>query len=205
MSNQTNRNLLIVFAKNPVPGKVKTRLAKEIGEDRAFQVYQRLLSITETVTRRFLYADVHIYFTDFVDNERWSEFPQFIQSGTDLGERMAKAFEAEFNRGYDAIVGIGTDLPEMNTQILEAAFKQLKTSDTVFGPANDGGYYLLGMKRFIPNVFENKSWSTPRVLEETVDELKDLRYSVHLLTTLNDIDTLNDLRASSIFQEFLHD
>jgi len=193
-----NNNLIIVFLKNAVKGKVKTRLAKEIGEDEALHVYHELLAITKSVLDQVTFADIHLYFSDELDKSSWGDCPQFMQSSGDLGVKMRQAFETEFANGYDKVIGIGSDLPELNVELLQDAFLALKKSDTVFGPAADGGYYLLGMNKLYQSIFTNKNWSTDGLYEETKQQLIENNVSLSELEKLNDIDTLEDLRASSL-------
>jgi len=193
-----NKQLLIIFAKNATLGKVKTRLASSIGKDLALKVYRSLLEHTETVSLDLCNADIHIYYTDTIVHDRWPEQEKFIQKGMDLGERMKNAFEDSFDRGYNRVIGIGTDLPDLSSDTLQTGLDALETHHTVFGPAKDGGYYLLGMNQMIPKIFENKPWSTETLLQETEKELIQLGYTVKRLQTMNDIDTIEDLKASRL-------
>ncbi|PNQ75186.1 glycosyltransferase [Hanstruepera neustonica] len=199
-----SKELLIVFVKNSVLGKVKTRLAKDIGNDAAFEVYKMLVSKTEQATNQIA-IDKHIYFSDTNEKTGWHHDFKTIQQGHDLGERMKNAFKDGFEKGYQNIVLIGSDLPDISEELINKSFEVLKTSDTVFGPAEDGGYYLVGMKQLHENLFKNMPWSTSRVFEETMNVLESQSISVGLLETLNDIDTLEDLKNSSIYKIYLHD
>ncbi|MFN5417504.1 MAG: TIGR04282 family arsenosugar biosynthesis glycosyltransferase [Flavobacteriia bacterium] len=188
-------NLLIIFVKNPELGKVKTRLAEGIGNEKALEVYLQLLALTEKVTQEFTNASLHIYFTEHEDKNYWSEHQHFIQQGKDLGEKMQNAFENGFKLGFKNIVGIGSDLPDLSVEILQNAFDFLKMNDTVFGPAKDGGYYLLGMKKIQKCIFQNKAWSTDYLLNDTLIELKNNKITFSKkLPLLNDIDTRQDLQ-----------
>lgn len=197
-----SKNLLIVFAKNIILGKVKTRLAVSIGDNEAFNVYKYLIEYTEKETQQVENCDVQVYFSDVVVNSLWPNNEKYVQQGNDLGERMLDAFKNGFNRGYERIIGVGTDLPDLNHDIMQAGIEALKTNETVFGPAEDGGYYLIGMNQLHRCAFENKKWSTDELLKETLQELDDLDISYSLLQTLNDIDTLEDLQKSSISEKF---
>ncbi len=196
------KDLIIVFAKNILLGKVKTRLAISIGDQAAFEIYKHLVELTEQETARVNSADVHVYFSDVIIEEKWPDFPKYVQEGKDLGERMYNAFKQGFDLGYERIIGIGSDLPDITAEIMKEGIHSLDESDVVFGPAEDGGYYLLGMTRLIPEIFRNKAWSTETLLRDTLQELESLNYSVTLLTTLNDVDTLEDLERSSIGERF---
>lgn len=197
-----SKKLLIVFVKNILLGKVKTRLAKTIGNQAAFEVYKHLVGITESETSKIKNCDVHIYFSDVIIDEKWLNQQKFVQHGDDLGERMMNAFKHGFDLGYENVVGIGSDLPDLNAEIINQGFEKLNSNDAVFGPSEDGGYYLIGMNKLLQCAFENKQWSTENLLSITIDELQEANNSVAQLTTLNDIDTLEDLKSSSISNNF---
>lgn len=201
------KKLFIVFAKNGELGKVKTRLAQTIGNEGALRVYLDLLQITEDVSSAVEQVHLRIYFSDYILENRWPGKEKYIQQGADLGQRMKNAFEQGFKDGFTSIVGIGADLPEITPTHISDAFYALESSDFVFGPALDGGYYLVGMS-FEKGlyVFENKPWSTEELYQLTKTEILENRHSVSELETLNDIDTLEDLKASAIavnYQEFI--
>ena len=195
-------NLLIVFAKNILLGKVKTRLAKDIGDNAAFEVYKKLVEITELETQRLNNCEVRIYFSDVIIPSKWKGSNKYVQSGEDLGKRMQNAFECGFKDGFKNIVGIGTDLPEISAEIIQKGFSSLQESSVVFGPAEDGGYYLIGMNNMISELFNNKSWSSETLLDESINELQKMGVSFTLMKKLNDIDTIDDLRKSSIRKFF---
>ena len=115
---------------------------------------------------------------------------------------MMNAFEFGFKKGYKHIIGIGSDLPDLKAELLDLAIKKLKTSDTVMGPSFDGGYYLIGMKKFMPFLFQNKPWSENNLLKITAKEILQKGYSLDKLTLLNDIDNIEDLKNSSISKVF---
>jgi rSAM/selenodomain-associated transferase 1 len=117
-------------------------------------------------------------------------FPIFEQNGVDLGSRLLNAFELQFKR-YDRIVVIGTDSPDLPSECIQEAFESLQNHDAVIGPTDDGGYYLLGLSKMIPAVFENIPWSTNEVFQRTVDQLHG--YSFHVLKKHYDIDVIEDL------------
>jgi hypothetical protein len=187
-----NRALLILL-KNPVPGNVKTRIARESGDDLAIRIYHELVS---HVRRVVLELDIIRY--AFVD-----ELPPLIpgfdnrqfrirkQSGNNIGERMFHAFSVALPSHGSAIL-IGGDLPTLRVEILEEAFAKLEEFDLTVGPASDGGYYLIGMKRPIPELFHNIAWSTAGVLQETLEVAGNLGLTWHLLPMLPDVDTWDD-------------
>ena len=190
-----SKNLIIIFYRNPVKGTVKTRLAAGIGDEAALAVYKQLSEMTMKAVRpvaskKNVYYDQHITHDDI-----WSEgdFEKTVQVGFDLGERMAAAFRHGFEQGCERILIIGTDCPDLKTNMLEDAFNQLDTYDAVIGPALDGGYYLLGLKRFISEVFQDMVWGSDQVFQQTMIRLKHLGQSVGLLEPLRDIDRPEDI------------
>lgn len=192
--------LLIVFIKNPVAGKVKTRLAATLGNEQALKVYERLLEHTRTITGK-LQCDKIVYYSDFLpENDKWKAigFFQAIQSGGDLGRRMKAAFQHAFSNHYRSVMIVGSDCFELTTSHLEKAMAALDSSEAVLGPAHDGGYYLLGMTKMLAPLFVNKEWSSSSVLSQTTDELQSMNVSFTLLETLHDIDNEEDLFASNM-------
>ena len=196
-----SKTLLIVFVKNIKLGKVKTRLAISVGDEAAFQVYKHLVEITERETVK-VNSDLHIYFSDAIVEEKWRKKTKLIQKGNDLGEKMQNAFKNGFSEGYEKIVLIGSDLPDISEKIIQRGFEVLKNHEVVFGPAEDGGYYLLGMTEPHYSIFKNKQWSTEGLLKTTLLELEKNKTNIALLQTLNDIDTIDDLKKSSIASHF---
>lgn len=203
-TSMSEKRLLIVFVKNAILGTAKTRLAKTIGNEAAFEVYKHLMQITENATAEVNNCDVHIYFSSEKDGSRWTNYPQFVQQGNDLGERMSDAFRRGFQEGYSHIVGVGSDLPDLTSEIIEKGLQELTKNDAVFGPAEDGGYYLIGMRSMIDCIFEDKPWSTEDLLDITLKDLKENDYSVGLIETLNDVDTEEDLMNSSLKEWYLN-
>lgn len=212
--------ILIVFVKNPVPGKVKTRVAATVGDEKAVEVYLELLKHTKAVITKWLAEPDEeaqkravIYYGDYINpNDLWDDtnFLKKLQvSYPDLGMRMQAAFEVELTSKSARVVIIGSDCLALRPEHLTAAFEALNENDAVIGPADDGGYYLLGMKKLLGFLFENKSWSQPSLMEETLADLnrqgesKDVPYTYQLLQTLSDIDTwedyLRELKALNSF------
>lgn len=187
-------NALIIFVKNLIEGHVKTRLAATLGNDGAMDIYKQLLKNTENSILTFE-TDKIVFYSDFIEEEIWGKnlLRNEIQEGNDLGERMKNAFNSSFTAGYEKIVIIGTDCPGINKSILENAFMALNNLDIVIGPATDGGYYLLGMKKECPFLFQNIEWSTDKVLQQTIDLCNKNRLSYFLLPELSDIDEEKDL------------
>ncbi len=146
-------------------GKVKSRLAATVGEQRALDIYKQLLSHTHTVSKK-IDADKFIFYEDFLNEEDiWENtiYKKFLQQGENLGQRMKHAFEKLSSKGYEKILIIGSDCYELTTGILNDAYEALSMVHLVIGPASDGGYYLLGMAKFIPALFDNKVWSSDTV------------------------------------------
>jgi uncharacterized protein len=186
---------LIIFVKNPLPGKVKTRLADALGKENALLIYQKLLQHTHLVTCN-INAVKYVFYSDYIDyTDLWNNdlYRKERQFGNDLGQRMKNAFEILFARGYKQVVIIGSDCYELTEQIINDAFDKLKKTDLVIGPSADGGYYLLGMNTFIPQLFSTKSWSTSKLLQETLTEINLLNYSLYQLPVLNDVDIPADV------------
>lgn len=194
-----NKALVIVFVKNIILGKVKTRLAKTIGNQGAFEIYSELVKVTEKATKE-IKVDKRIYFSDAAINSKWKNDYKSIQKGIDLGERMKNAFKKGFEDGYNHIVLIGSDLPDITAMHINNGLGALKQNEAVFGPAEDGGYYLIGLSKMHNFVFENKPWSKTHLLEETLNELNNKKIRFTTLETLNDIDTFEDLLASKFYQ-----
>lgn len=196
------KTLLIVFVKNNKLGKVKTRLASTVGNEVAFDVYNHLVEITENVTNQIAVGK-RIYFSDAIIEEKWPKTAKYVQKGDDLGEKMHNSIEKGFFDGFSNIILIGSDLPDISTQIIQKGFDELTKNEVVFGPAEDGGYYLVGMTKKHYSIFKNKTWSTDNLLEITLSELKEKGVSFSLLEKLNDIDTIEDLKRSSLAHLYL--
>lgn len=190
----------MLFVKNPEEGRVKTRLAHTLGDKKALEVYLKLIQITENVARR-VEAARQIWYSEKVENnDLFSEehYEKYTQYGADLGIRMRNAFDEGFKRGYTKVVIIGSDCPDISTEIIELAFDELDGVDVVVGPSEDGGYYLLGMNKFIPELFEGVTWSTPDVLIQTKEKVTNQGNNFKELRVLNDIDTEKDLISSTL-------
>jgi uncharacterized protein len=188
-------NALIIFIKNPVAGKVKTRLAATIGDADALKIYLELIAFTlkeATKTK----AVTYLYFSDEIDNSidaSCQALQKDIQKGDGLGERLKNAFAEVIAGNYKNVVVIGTDCPGISAEIIESSFNNLSDNEVVIGPAADGGYYLLGMRNFHPALFDDINWGTASVLEATINHCKKNKLSYKLLMELNDIDEEKDL------------
>ncbi len=196
-----NDRSLIIFAKFPRAGEVKTRLGQFIGMEKAAEIYRRFAEHAFTLADAMKSRGVRIYvfFAPGAGKDEaagWvgRDFLFFEQAGDTLGERMANAFEQTVADGANRSVIIGTDVPELDTLTLDSAFEQLAGHDVVLGPSTDDGYYLLGMKSAQP-VFEGIQWSTEKVLQQTLDRLQSLQLSYTLLSEFADVDTEEDYQA----------
>lgn len=186
---------LIVFVKNPIPGQVKTRIARTVGDDQAVAVYQHLLRYTQGVVRSFKGQCV-IYYGDFINPEDgWTGYQKYQQRGNDLGERMSEAFQEQFSVGAERVVIVGSDCFDITPEHLKQAFDALKTTDIVLGPAIDGGYYLLGMTQFQPFLFENMPWSQSTLCQLTEAVIRQYGLTYSRLDRLMDIDEWTDYEA----------
>lgn len=193
--------LLIIFSKNPVAGRVKTRLAASIGNPDALKVYETLRTLTGHAASK---ADTEkaVFYSDFIpetDLLLTGNVMAHLQKGDDLGERMHHAFLKGFGLGFRHIVLIGTDCPDLSTFLIDRAFQHLSDDDIVMGPARDGGFYLVGLTRPFPELFLGRTWSTPEVLNDSLRIARELRASCALLPALSDIDTIDDLMNSGLW------
>ncbi len=196
-------NLVMVFTRNPELGKVKTRLAKTIGDEAALNIYNFLLNHTEIILRS-LECDKAVYYSEKIrESDIWDKsiYQKRLQEGDNLGLKMQNSFVDAFKNGYKKVVIVGSDLYDLKAKHIQDAFKELDQIDVVIGPAHDGGYYLLGMKKLHSEVFSNKNWGTDTVLRDTLQDLKHI--NVHLLEELNDIDVYEDIKNISEFKQFL--
>ncbi len=192
-------SLLMIFVKNLIPGMVKTRLAEDIGIDKALDVYQELVHHTHKITKK-LEVDKSVFYSEYVEIEDiWDngDFKLTSQKGFTLGEKMSNAFDEGFD-SYNKVIIIGSDCYDLSSKHIKLAFEMLEENDVVVGPAKDGGYYLLGMSEYFPQLFQDKEYSTDKVLKELLEEAEELELSVYKLPVLNDIDTLEDLKETNI-------
>tara|TARA_R110002049_G_scaffold247956_1_gene422438 strand:- start:43 stop:672 length:630 start_codon:yes stop_codon:yes gene_type:complete len=184
------QNKLIIFVKNEEAGKVKTRLAKSVGDEKALEIYRKLLGYTFDQVQP-LKVKKEVCYSRFIEkDDLWNErsYSKQLQEGDGLGERMSKAFRRSFEKGMEKVVIIGSDCAELTTDILREAFSRLKDYDIVIGPADDGGYYLLGMSKFIPELFTDISWSTGAVLKQTLKKADEENATHYKLQELHDVD-----------------
>ncbi len=200
-----DKRLIIIFVKLPYKGNVKNRLASAIGDDAAVSLYKAFvydllenIKITDCDIRIFYYPSESIN-----KIERWlgKNFNYKPQIGNDLGERMKNAFIESFSEGFEKVIIIGSDMPDLPLSIIEEAFTSLNQNNAVIGPSFDGGYYLIGFRKnfFIPEIFQNIQWGSEGVFQKSIEMLQNKGISRHFLPKRRDIDTLEDL--ISFFQE----
>jgi uncharacterized protein len=193
------RICLLLFAKYPDPGRVKTRLARHVGPENAAAL-ARCFLIDELQTLLKMELPILLFHDPpesgpafgMLTEGRCSSYPQ---QGIDLGERMAHAFEKAFSLGHPAALLVGSDLPDLPLTHLEEAVAALIDGKAVLGPALDGGYYLIGFPReqFLPQLFEEMRWSSPEVFSHTLEKFAEHGKEVHLLPPWQDMDTVADL------------
>ena len=183
-------------------GKVKTRLAKTMGNEKALAIYKELLLHTLNIAEKtnvsvfvFVAEEKNNINTDF---DLLQNFTTHIQQGADLGDRMKNAFDKIFDEGFTQVCIIGSDCMDLTDHIISMAFTSLINHDVTIGPTHDGGYYLLGMNKTQHSLFENKSWSTNKVFTETMNDIRTAGSSFFLLPVLCDIDTESD------WMQYLH-
>ena len=187
---------LIVFVKNAVEGQVKTRLAASIGKQEALQAYQLLLKYTREQIISLPYRK-EIWYSEYIDEKDiWhpeKEFDKRVQEGNDLGDKMRRAFGHSLKSdGAEKVVLIGSDCADLTPAIIDEAFEMLEKYDVVIGPAADGGYYLIGMNKFIPEIFEGINWSTSSVFDQTLAKLEECGNDYFILEQLHDVDEPED-------------
>lgn len=192
------RNSLIIFLRYPRNGEVKTRLAKTTSPELATDIYKIFSENLINIIKRIPNINRFTFYSKESDKEvimEWlgSKLLFSQQQGDDLGNKMKNAFEKVFSIGTQKVIIVGTDIPDLSKEIIVDAYGALDNHDVVIGPSNDGGYYLIGMKNFYSGIFEEIEYSTPTVLKVTLEKVKQLKLTYHLLPTLRDIDNKEDL------------
>lgn len=201
MYTKANKDHLLVFARWPEVGRVKTRLAKDLGELAATELYRMFVEEILQKTRS-LSLQRHLF---FYPAERASEMGNWLQAEKidlqpqaegDLGTKMHAAFSLLFAGNAEKVLIIGTDSPDLPTSVFTEAIGDLDNVDAVIGPAYDGGYYLLGFTRqgYLPEVFKNISWSTETVASQTIKILQGRNRTYTQLPMWHDIDTIDDIK-----------
>lgn len=198
---RSTADCLIIFTRYPIPGETKTRLIPAVGAVGAANLHSQMTQHTVNQARKLRDTDptsieVHVaQERDDRDLTNWLGVDLFyqVQGNGDLGERMARSISLAIQAGSERVIIIGTDCPSVNPDLLKSAFQQLTDRDLILGPAIDGGYYLIGLRRFIPELFGGINWSTAAVFQQTVDIADRLGLSRGTLPALADIDRPEDL------------
>jgi uncharacterized protein len=205
-----SKNCLIIFARYPESGKVKTRLIPALGAAGAALLYRRMAErmIEQARALQNIGAlEIEVWFTGgtIPQMQEWlgEDLAYKVQPEGNLGDRMSLAFASAFCNGCDAAILIGTDCPELSADLLQQSFSTLQQHPLVLGPATDGGYYLIGLRHPIPELFMGIIWSTDGVLKQTLEIAKSLNLMPYQLIYLNDIDRPQDLDCDSV-QRLLH-
>ncbi|MFK8102455.1 MAG: TIGR04282 family arsenosugar biosynthesis glycosyltransferase [Saprospiraceae bacterium] len=193
MNPSSSTQALLIFIKNATLGKVKTRLAQTVGDQRALKIYKALLQHTKAIALTTPATRLLFYSENINENDDWSsdDFQKLLQQDGDLGVRMQAAFATAFQE-HEKVIIIGSDCASLNPEIVQTAFEQLDHFPFVIGPAFDGGYYLLGMNTYQPSLFEDIAWSTDTVLPATIAKIEALQQNYYCLPTLSDIDYEED-------------
>ncbi|MEB3225284.1 MAG: TIGR04282 family arsenosugar biosynthesis glycosyltransferase [Synechococcus sp.] len=188
---------LIIFTRYPIPGQTKTRLIPALGAEGAAHLQRQLTEHTLQTVKALTDIDISIYFAggSLPQMQDWlgDEWTLQAQQGKNLGDRLIHAFQTSNQQGYDKTVVIGIDCPGITSVILETAFLNLDAAEVVLGPALDGGYYLIGLRRNMPELFTDMPWGTEQVFQETQTRSQRLHLSLALLPSLQDIDYPEDL------------
>jgi rSAM/selenodomain-associated transferase 1 len=193
---------LIVMTKHPVAGEVKTRLAATIGAPEAAELYEAMLWDTMVLASELDGTGLLVSFTPAAARpyyERLAPLAGLIeQPEGDLGVRLRHAFDEAFALGYDSAIVIGSDSPHLTPEGLNAAYEAVTREGACMGPCEDGGYYLLGLSRPEPALFDGIDWGSERVMEQTLDRAKSVDLALSVLETQFDIDTVEDLRKLEV-------
>jgi len=207
MSNKL-KNALLIFARQPVPGKVKTRLSPPLFPEEAADLYGCMLGDVLAMAASLPDVEKYLFYDGGEESleyfkGRVSGMTCIPQRGKDLGERMAEALRDVISQGKRAAVIIGTDSPDLPSALIEDAFGRLERGDlgVVVGPSEDGGYYLVGMTRLHCELFRDISWSSDKVLEETMKRASDAGIAISLLPMWRDVDTAADLERPELRDE----
>jgi len=195
------RGVLLIFSKPPVPGQVKTRLIPGIGRRRAASLYQDMLTRTLITARKADFSAIQVWVNGNVNHRYFTRLQNrhnvtlYKQRGKDLGQCMSNAFNTVLRRYHYAVL-IGSDCPSLSCSDLQLATEYLENkADVVLGPADDGGYYLIGMSKSNPRLFSGIKWGKDTVLAETCSRIKSLNLKNELLSKRTDLDRTSDLLA----------
>lgn len=200
---------LLIFTRYPQPGRTKTRLIPALGAEAAADLQRQMAE--HTLRQVFALCkttplSVEVWFAgsslgaeenDLHLMQAWlgPEWVYQVQRGLDLGERLIQAIELAFEQGMQRVVTIGTDCPGLDTVLMQQAFQGLSQSDLVLGPATDGGYYLIGLRQFIPDLFVGIHWGSEMVLQQTIEIAESMGLTISYLDPLTDVDRPEDLHV----------
>jgi len=203
--SQRDGDALVLFGRYPELGATKTRLAADLGHEATLALYEALLCDTaaklsslDGCTPIAFLACSHQWTSlpaDPLQRDPFSRFMMLRQPNLDFGGRLSAALKGPLNMGFRKVVLVGADSPELSIGDLREALDRLEQSDVVLGPAEDGGYYLIGLRRFVPELFRGIHWSTSTVASETIDAAQSTGHGIELIRMLPDIDYMKDLRA----------
>ncbi len=204
---EARRSALILFAKDPVEGQVKTRLGSLLDPKTTLNLYLRFLD--DSIAKIHAVTEVDRFIgvasgpqTDYFEGLSYHPPARlFVQEGKDLGQRMRQAFEDRFREGYERVVIIGADSPTLPTAYIEQALQSEK--EVVIGPSTDGGYYLIGMRGKVTDLFSGVDWGTGRVLADTLKALQEQGVPAELLPVWYDVDLPEDLRFLKTHLEWM--
>lgn len=198
---KTGGTHILLFARYPVPGQAKTRLIPELGTDAAARLHRRMTEHAAGVVRAACKDREDITATVFFTGGRRRSFRAWLGDGLryarqpsgDLGARLSRAFFTAFREGAERVLAIGSDSPDLSPDILSISIDSLRKHEIVIGPAPDGGYYLIGMTRFLPALFESVDWGTERVYEQTMKAVRRCGARAAVLPEISDVDRPCDL------------
>lgn len=198
MTSQGAHQRLVVFARAPVLGRVKTRLSPPLSELQTLELHRAL--VEDTLERLARFQRPHLEYWLYVSEpppagalDVPAPWRQALQVGDDLGARMESTLRDGFERGCDRVVILGSDSPTVPLDSLHEAYRSLMTHDAVLGPAEDGGCYLIGFSRMPPGLFRDVTWGSALVLDQLTQALTERELSLHLLPSWYDVDTAEDL------------
>lgn len=196
-----SKKSIVVFAKYPEPGKVKTRIGNYLGHDYSCMIYEAMLLdlIDKLAFQDLCSCCFYVYPPEktaaFAASYSLNNDSVFPQKGFDLGMRMFNSLMEQINMGADEVVCIGSDIPAISLVHIDSAFSILSSHDAVLGPADDGGYYLIGTRKKVVSdfYFSGISWSSSSVLSETISKMKSMGLTHNSIQSLRDLDDLSDL------------
>lgn len=195
-----NDNALIIIAKYPEKENVKTRLKGLMPDGKRLALYVSMLENTLNKLRSIPDVDTYIAYAPESATDYFRRFGVglILLPEGDLGGRMFHSFREVFKAGYHRAALVGVDIPDLSSTIILKAFALLSLDDIVYGPAKDGGYYLVGMGKLIKEIFEDVPWSSDQTLNRSVEKARQFGYSVAFTETLSDVDTIDDARRSGL-------